>query len=48
MEEVATGFLVVLMTATVFYGVLKLKRLQDVYEAHVPAKAPKEGKEAKA
>ena len=36
------------MTATVFYGVLKLKRLQGIYEAHAPAKAPKEAKEAKA
>ncbi|MGB8240699.1 MAG: hypothetical protein WCE66_06695, partial [Azonexus sp.] len=30
-EEVFTGFLVTLMTATVFYGVLKLKSLQEVY-----------------
>ncbi|MFY9721532.1 MAG: hypothetical protein WAJ82_03270 [Azonexus sp.] len=47
-EEVFTGFLVILMTATVFYGVLKLKSLQEVYEAHAPAKAPKETKESKA
>jgi hypothetical protein len=47
-EEVFTGFLVILMTATVFYGVLKLKSLQEVYEAHAPAKAPKEAKELKA
>ena len=47
-EEVFTGFLVILMTATVFYGVLKLKSLQEVYEAHAPAKAPKEAKEPKA
>jgi hypothetical protein len=47
-EEVFTGFLVILMTATVFYGVLKLKSLQEVYEAHAPAKAPKEAKESKA
>jgi hypothetical protein len=47
-EEVFTGFLVTLMTATVFYGVLKLKSLQEVYEAHAPAKAPKEAKESKA
>jgi|GEM_PF-718389 len=48
LEEACTGFLVVLATATVFYGVLKLKALQAVYEAHVPAKAPKEGKDANA
>lgn len=47
-EEVFTGFLVILMTATVFYGVLKLKSLQEIYEAHAPAKAPKEAKEPKA
>jgi hypothetical protein len=47
-EEVFTGFLVTLMTATVFYGVLKLKSLQEVYEAHAPAKAPKDAKESKA
>ncbi|MGA7479817.1 MAG: hypothetical protein WBW07_12875 [Azonexus sp.] len=47
-EEVFTGFLVILMTATVFYGVLKLKSLQEVYEAHAPAKAPKEAKEPRA
>jgi hypothetical protein len=47
-EEAFTGFLVTLMTATVFYGVLKLKSLQEVYEAHAPAKAPKEAKESKA
>ena len=43
-EEIFTGLLVVLMTITVFYGVLKLKRMHAVYEAHVPAKAPKESK----
>ena len=48
LEEAATGFLVVLMTETVFYGVLKLKGLQAIYEAHAPAKVPKEGKDAKA
>ncbi|MGV0975108.1 MAG: hypothetical protein ACOYBO_04170 [Azonexus sp.] len=46
-EEVFTGFLVMLMTVTVFYGVLKLKSLQEVYEAHAPAKPPKEAKEPK-
>ena len=47
-EEAFTGFLVVLMLATVFYGTLKLKRIQAAYDAvPVPAKAPKEPKEAK-
>jgi hypothetical protein len=45
-EEAFTGFLVTLMTITVFYGVLKLKRLQAVYEEHAPAKPPKEAKGA--
>ena len=48
LEKLAVGFLVILMTVTVFYGVLKLKRLQSVFEANAPAKAPKEGKDAKA
>ena len=45
-EEAFTGILVVLMTITVFYGVLKLKRTQELYNARVPAKAPKESKAA--
>ena len=36
------------MTVTVFYGVLKLKRLQGIFEANAPVKVPKEGKDAKA
>ena len=47
-EEAFSGFLVTLMTITVFYGVLKLKRLQAVYEAHAPAKPAKEAKAAEA
>lgn len=47
LEKLAVGLLVILMTVTVFYGVLKLKRLQGVFEANAPAKAPKEGKDAK-
>jgi hypothetical protein len=47
-EKAIDGFLVALMTIVVFYGVLKLKRLQAAYEAHAPAKPPKEAKEAKA
>ena len=47
-EKALDGFLVALMTLVVFYGVLKLKRLQAIHEAHAPAKPPKEAKEAKA
>ena len=47
-EKLVVGLLVILMTVTVFYGVLKLKRLQGIFEANAPAKAPKEGKDAKA
>jgi len=47
-EKAIDGFLVALMTIVVFYGVLKLKRLQAAYEVHAPAKPPKEAKEAKA
>lgn len=47
-ERVINGLLVALMAIVVFYGVLKLKRLQAAYEAHAPAKPPKEAKEAKA
>lgn len=46
-EKALDGFLVALMTFVVFYGVLKLKRLQAIHEAHAPAKPPKEAKEAK-
>ena len=45
-EKAIDGFLVALMTIVVFYGVLKLKRLQATYEAHAPAKPPKEAKAA--
>ena len=43
-EKALDGFLVALMTLVVFYGVLKLKRLQAIHEAHAPAKPPKEAK----
>ncbi len=33
--------LVTILVITVFYGVLKLKRMQAAYDAHVPPKAPK-------
>ena len=43
-EKVLAGVLVVLATIIVFYGVLKLKRLQFEYDAHAPSKPPKEAK----
>jgi hypothetical protein len=33
--------LVAILVVTVFYGVLKLKRMQATYDAHVPPKPPK-------
>jgi hypothetical protein len=41
-ERKFDGALVAAMTITVFYGVLKLKRLQTAYDADRPPKAPKE------
>ncbi len=40
-ERALVGTLVLLMAITVLYGVLKLKRMQAVYDANVPPKAPK-------
>jgi uncharacterized membrane protein len=41
-ERMLVGVLVVAMAITVFYGVLKLRRMQIDYDARVPAKAPKD------
>jgi hypothetical protein len=41
-ERKFDGALVVAMALTVLYGVLKLKRLQTIYDAGRPPKAPKE------
>jgi len=41
MERRFAALLVVAMATTVFYGVLKLKRMQATYDAHCPPKAPK-------
>jgi len=41
LEMVAGSILVVMMVITVVYGVLKLKQMQTLYDAHLP---PKEGK----
>jgi hypothetical protein len=40
-ERRLAGLLVVAMVITVFYGVLKLRRMQTIYDAHCPPKAPK-------
>ncbi len=41
LESMLARTLVILMVLTVFYGVLKLKRMQAAYDANVPPKAPK-------
>jgi hypothetical protein len=41
MEKRLAGILVLAMVIIVFYGVLKLKRMQATYDAHIPQKAPK-------
>jgi hypothetical protein len=40
-EKKFSGALVIIMAITVFYGVLKLRRMQASYDARCPAKAPK-------
>jgi hypothetical protein len=40
-ERIIVAILVVSMTVTVFYGVLKLKQMQVTYEANCPPKDPK-------
>jgi hypothetical protein len=40
-ERRFAGLLVVAMVITVFYGVLKLRRMQATYDAHCPPKVPK-------
>jgi hypothetical protein len=41
MERRLAGLLVIAMVVIVFYGVLKLKRMQATYDAHCPQKPPK-------
>lgn len=41
LEKRLSALLVVIMALCVFYGILKLRRLQETYDAHCPAKAPK-------
>ena len=40
-ERMLVGLLVVIMAITVFYGILKLRRMQMTYDAKCPQKAPK-------
>jgi len=40
-EKMFVGILVVTMAITVFYGVLKLRKMQTTYDANCPLKAPK-------
>ena len=41
LERRLSGVLVIVMVITVFYGVLRLKRMQAIYDAHCPPKGPK-------
>jgi hypothetical protein len=41
-ERLFVGILVLSMAATIFYGILKLKRMQATYDANCPQKAPKD------
>jgi hypothetical protein len=41
LERKFSGLLVIIMAITVLYGVLKLKKMQTIYDARAPAKAPK-------
>jgi hypothetical protein len=43
-EELFCGVLVVLVTGIVFYGVLKLRDIQAIYDAQAPAKETKKAK----
>ncbi len=40
-EKMIDGILILAMAITVFYGVLKLRQMQVLYDAHVPPKPPK-------
>jgi hypothetical protein len=40
-ERRLSGILIVAMAITVFYGVLKLRQMQAIYDAQCPPKAPK-------
>jgi hypothetical protein len=42
MEKATVSILVIAMLITVFFGVLKLRQLQLIYDTHCPAKEPRE------
>ncbi len=42
MEKTTVSILVIAMLITAFYGVLKLRQLQKIYDTHCPVKPPKE------
>jgi hypothetical protein len=46
-ERMLSGLLVIAMAATVFYGVMKLKRMQAQFDARAPRKVEKEKKDKK-
>jgi len=41
LERILTGILVLAMAVTMFYGILKLRRMQAEYDLRAPAKEPK-------
>jgi len=41
MEKACVGLLVVALVIVVFYGVLELRKLQTLYDTHLPSKPPK-------
>ncbi len=46
-ERMLAGVLVLAMAATVFYGIMKLRRMQQDYDARAPEKEPKDKKDKK-
>jgi len=44
-EKRLVGLLVLIMAATVFYGVMRLKQMQATFDEHVPEKEAKEAKD---
>lgn len=45
LEKTTVSLLVIAMLITAFYGILKLRRMQETYDTHSPPRAPKEPKE---
>ncbi len=48
MEQAFVAFLIGIMAITVFYGIMKLKRMQTAFEANCPRKEEKKDKKVKA